>query len=90
LVKSAFDLYLPSLARTLGYKLPRTQKKRRKFWNAVSSMTLYFEPMDPTRYPSADSDPGIKNPEESDHKQKAEQEAAGEEGEQAAGETEES
>ena len=53
LIKSAFDLYLPSLARTLGYTLPNTQEKRREFWKEFSMMALYFEPMDPAKYPAA-------------------------------------
>ena len=45
LVKSAFDLYLPSLARQLGYELPKTTGERRSFWEAVSLMNLYLEPI---------------------------------------------
>jgi hypothetical protein len=51
LVKSAFDLYLPSLAKQLGYQLPDTESKRKAFWEAVTSMFLYWTPLDPEAWP---------------------------------------
>jgi hypothetical protein len=53
LVKSAFDLYLPTLARQLGYELPKTKEERRSFWETISLMNSYFQPMDPAKYISA-------------------------------------
>jgi hypothetical protein len=50
LVKGAFDLYLPALATTLGYELPRTLNERKDFWNAFSLMCSYLKPMEPTPY----------------------------------------
>jgi hypothetical protein len=40
-VKSAFDCYLGTLAKQLGYALPPTRKERKKFWEAFSQMILY-------------------------------------------------
>jgi hypothetical protein len=56
LIKSAFDVYLPKLAQTLGYKLPNTKEERRSFWKAFSIMALYFEPMNPALYTPAEAD----------------------------------
>lgn len=53
LVKAAFDLYLPTLAKSLGYQLPKTAEERRAFWHTVGLMMLHFTPMDPTQYKSA-------------------------------------
>ena len=51
-VKSAFDLYLPKLAETLGYRLPNTLDQRRKFWTTFNLMALYSQPpMDPSPFP---------------------------------------
>jgi hypothetical protein len=47
LVKSAFDCYLPSLAKQLGYDLPTKGQARRKFWSEVNGMLLYGEPLSP-------------------------------------------
>jgi hypothetical protein len=52
-VKSAFDLYLPTLAQQLGYKLPDTLKKRTDFWDAANSQFLYWAPIDPAMWPPA-------------------------------------
>lgn len=41
LVKSAFDLYLPDLAKQLCYSLPATNARRQEFWSAVNSQFLY-------------------------------------------------
>ena len=41
LVKAAFDCYLPALAKKLGYQLPKTEEKRRKFWIEVSQRVTY-------------------------------------------------
>jgi hypothetical protein len=50
-VKSAFDLYLPALAKQMGYGLPDTAQLRRDFWDAVNRMFLYAEPIDPAHWP---------------------------------------
>jgi hypothetical protein len=41
LVKSAFDCYLPDLAKQLGYVLPETESGRREFWQRFNLLTLY-------------------------------------------------
>lgn len=53
-VKAAFDLYLPALAKQLGYKLPDTKDEREKFWDAVNSMLLYLQPLDPQKWTVAE------------------------------------
>jgi len=49
-VKSAVDLYLPELAKQLGYDLPGTNLARQQFWDAVNSMFLYATPI-PDEWP---------------------------------------
>jgi hypothetical protein len=41
LVKSAFDCFLPDLAKQMGYKLPETEADRRDFWDKLSAMIVY-------------------------------------------------
>jgi hypothetical protein len=55
-VKAAFDLYLPALAKQMGYKLPPTGDARREFWDEANSSFLYWSPIDPARWPAADGD----------------------------------
>jgi hypothetical protein len=43
-VKAAFDLYLPVLAKSLGYSLSSDQQRNRSFWKAFSQMTVYHQP----------------------------------------------
>lgn len=45
LVKSAFDCYLPTLAKQLGYSLPPLESKRRLFWTDFSRLALYRDKM---------------------------------------------
>jgi len=52
-VRSAFDLYLPDLAKQLGYELPRTKKARREFWSDINDMLLDETPVEPARWPAA-------------------------------------
>jgi hypothetical protein len=52
LVKSAFDLYLPALAKQTGYELPPTGDQRRRFWEGVTSTFLYQLPMKPEDWPA--------------------------------------
>jgi hypothetical protein len=52
-VKSVFDLYLPTLARKLGYELPATGEERRRFWDAVNSSFLYQTPINPEEWKAA-------------------------------------
>ena len=40
-VRSAFDLYLPALAATLGFELPATHAERQQFWLSFSQMVLF-------------------------------------------------
>jgi len=41
LVKSAFDCFLPQLAKQLGYALPAAESKRKTFWGAVSRQMIF-------------------------------------------------
>lgn len=45
LVKSAFDCYLPALAKQLGYANPPTPEARKRFWTEFSRLVLYRSPM---------------------------------------------
>lgn len=47
-VKGAFDLYLPALAKALGYKLPRTPDEQRDFWDQWSSQFRFHDRVDAT------------------------------------------
>lgn len=40
-VKTAYDCYLPALAKELGYELPPTEAKRREFWIKFSQQLIY-------------------------------------------------
>jgi hypothetical protein len=51
MVKAAFDLYLPDLAKQMGYGLPLTQAERRAFWDDINRLFLYREPLPPDRWP---------------------------------------
>jgi hypothetical protein len=74
-VKSAFDLYLPALAKMLGYVLPETLEERRQFWGEVNQQIQFFEPMRPEKWTKSSADekgdastenkgtPGDKTPE---------------------------
>lgn len=50
LVKSAFDCYLPALARQLGYKLPHSADMRRDFWIEFARFVTYQRPMTKGRW----------------------------------------
>ncbi len=41
LVMAGFNCYLPKLAELLGYQLPKTDAKRRQFWEQFSSVVGY-------------------------------------------------
>lgn len=43
-VKGAFDLYLPALAKALGFNLPGTSKERQAFWRAWSDQFRFHTP----------------------------------------------
>jgi hypothetical protein len=60
LVKSAFDLYLPALARQLGYVLPETNEARRQFWHSVNQQFIYDIPI-------SDKWPRIRSQEAGNH-----------------------
>jgi hypothetical protein len=71
IVKSAFDLYLPSLANAMGYALPETLEERRCFWDALASQFQFQKPIRPEKWPATASQPpeakrSAKAPEESD------------------------
>jgi hypothetical protein len=77
LVMAGFDLYLPSLAKQLGYKLNRTAEEQKLFWRKLNSSFLYHESMEPADWPVASpetkSDPEFgKDKEESEVEDKAE------------------
>jgi hypothetical protein len=46
-IKSAFDCYLPALAKQLGYAMPTNPAARRDIWERLSGQLLYGEPFDP-------------------------------------------
>jgi|HubBroStandDraft_4_1064222.scaffolds.fasta_scaffold04741_4 hypothetical protein len=52
-VKSAFDCYLPELAKHLGYALPPDPEKRRAFWTALSQQVSFNLALDPSKWPQA-------------------------------------
>ncbi|MGN8108142.1 hypothetical protein ACTJLB_09140 [Paraburkholderia sp. 22098] len=54
-VKSAFDLYLPALARAMGYELPKTAEERRRLWEALANQFQFHEPVQPEDWPVASS-----------------------------------
>jgi hypothetical protein len=56
-VKSAFDLYLPALAKQLGYKLPDDAVERQMFWDQVSSLFLYRAPLEAGRWAASETEP---------------------------------
>jgi hypothetical protein len=53
LVKSAFDCYLPALAKQLGYELPESEADRRLFWGEVGRLAQYQLPTTPGRWARA-------------------------------------
>ncbi|SDD96681.1 hypothetical protein [Paraburkholderia lycopersici] len=59
-VKSAFDLYLPALARAMGYELPKTAAERRLFWEAQANQFQFLEPVRPEVWAAANSSPGAE------------------------------
>jgi len=57
-VKGAFDLYLPSLAKQLGYALPTAREGdggQLEFWDAVSAMFVIENPIEPKNWKPASS-----------------------------------
>jgi kumamolisin len=46
-IMSAFDCYLPLLAKQMGYAMPQAPKARRKIWQGLSGQLLYGESFDP-------------------------------------------
>jgi hypothetical protein len=46
LVKAAFDCYLPDLAKKLGYRLPRADEDRKRFWTAISRRAIFHKLVD--------------------------------------------
>jgi hypothetical protein len=63
LVKSAFDCYLPDLAKQLGYVLPETESGRREFWRQFVDGAFKLRsdverpPSDGVTAPAADGEP---------------------------------
>src|SRR5262249_33803912 len=49
-IRSAFDLYLPDLAKQLGYELPATPTARRAFWTDFNDMFLHNDPVDSMKW----------------------------------------
>ena len=52
-VRSAFDLYLPALAKQLGYALPAGKDGRKAFWGDFNAMFLDKVPIEPRNWPPA-------------------------------------
>jgi hypothetical protein len=74
LVKSAFDLYLPALAKVLGYDLPPTREGQLAFWDAVNGMFLLQTPLVPECWQRArDAAVGSDTTEPPDKREKAEE-----------------
>ncbi|AQH02713.1 hypothetical protein A9R05_27745 [Burkholderia sp. KK1] len=64
-VKSAFDLYLPALAKALGYDLPNSSDDRRRFWETLATQFQFQEAMRPEDWPerATENDPsGVTEP----------------------------
>jgi hypothetical protein len=67
LFKAAFDLYHPTLAATLGYRLPADRKKQRRFWRGVNRVFIYRNPeayAELSEFAAADEDAAPSPPEE--------------------------
>jgi hypothetical protein len=56
-VKSAFDCFLPELAKQLGYALPEKESNRKKFWDAIARLVLYRKPLVDGAWPPAAPSP---------------------------------
>jgi hypothetical protein len=52
-VKSAFDCYLPALAKQLGYAMPTDREARRKIWLTLSQQLLYGDDFTPPYAPDS-------------------------------------
>lgn len=63
LVKSAFDCYLPALAKQLDYTLPSTESRRRDFWTDVSRLFLYRRVMKDGKWTLGTPPPASQTPE---------------------------
>ena len=60
-VKSAFDLYLPVLAKQLGYELPKTRSGplgQDEFWDSVTAMFLVQTPLRSEEWKAVSSSDG--------------------------------
>jgi hypothetical protein len=57
LVRSAFDLYLPALAKQMGYALPGSGRERAAFWGQVNGMILHHRLLEPADWPKAPPGP---------------------------------
>jgi hypothetical protein len=55
LVKGAFDLYLPALAKQMGYQLPKQDRARQVFWDEVNSLFLYRARIDTERWAAGET-----------------------------------
>lgn len=57
LVKSSFDVFLPSLCKKLGFAKPTTIEEERSLWQMFSQAVIYSNPdMMPDRYQGQDSE----------------------------------
>jgi hypothetical protein len=56
IVRGGFDLYLPDLAKQLGYDMPPTLAERREFWGALNGLFLDWTAVHPERWPPAKND----------------------------------
>ena len=53
LVRTAFDCYLPDLAKKLGYALPQQGQRQRDFWGDIAGQAVYGDPFEPSSWPRA-------------------------------------
>lgn len=58
LVRSAFDCYLPDLAKRLGYDLPKKRDDQVRFWEDVSRRAIYGTPFKPEDWSQASAGEG--------------------------------
>lgn len=54
-VKAAFDCYLPSLPKQLGYAPPSSEAERNAFWGEINGRIVYWDRVDPAIAKIADA-----------------------------------
>jgi hypothetical protein len=74
LFKASFDLYHPTLAATLGYRLPADRRKQRRFWRGLNRVFIYRNPeayADLSEFAAADDDAAPLPPEKKEAEPKS-------------------